>query len=669
MIKTISPTARFGPHVSLGRNGFDVLGQEFTRREVDGKHAMLIPAAHECFAHLTPKMAATLQRIALLARNPSAGTFVLLTGPTGCGKTTMAKTYCHLAGEPCVELTFSGDTTLTDFLSRTELVTDGSAPSTVGTLGAAVEAMLAGHLLLVNEINMLPPDLLSALTQVMDTRRITLSGIAEGNREIRVHDHFGIIATANPDYTGTAAIGRSLRRRFGAGLGLLPMNFLPPAEEREAVLHELGRTDRNGLANDIADSVVDRLTTLAARLREHPEQGTYLRSRISTRTLVHWVELAAGTGLPLSEVAEHAVLGAASDETTAAAMAMAKPALGTATVQPSSCLNFNLCVRPEAGQAVPIPPPAAPLADNNGDERQSASIGGIGHAPIAAEGLSCLTRTTWRAALLAQGALASSRPVMLRGPTGSGKSALARTLAHLAGRHIVELSFTGETSKSDLTAVRRLRDGATEWQRQAFLEAAANGLWVIANEYNLAYADVHSVTNGLFDQGRRITLPDGSIVRVHQDFRLIATGAAEGPGVKPLNEGVENRFGAVIRLDYPPLAEEQATLGFVAGDRIDRTALAASAELAHVSRDVLDGSSRGVTAAVFSQAPPDLAAAAAEQLALTTAELVALTQTSGTTDDFTEHYRQAVLDDASTDVQPVVMATLAAYGFGSPTTA
>jgi MoxR-like ATPase len=669
MIKTNSPTPRFGPHVSLGRNCFDVLGQEFTRRKVDGKYTTLVPAASECFAHLTPKMARTLQRIARLSRNPRTGMFVLLTGPTGCGKTTMAKTYCHLAGEPCVELTFSGDTTLTDFLSRTELVTAGAAPSTVETLGAAVEAMLAGHLLLVNEINMLPPDLLSALTQVMDTRRMTLSGITEGNREIRVHENFGIIATANPDYTGTAAMGRSLRRRFGAGLGLLPMTFLPPDEEREAVLHELGRAERNGHAKDVDDSIVDRLTTLAARLREHPEQGTYLRNRISTRTIVHWVELAAGTGLSLAEVAEHAVLGATSDDATAAALAMAKPALGTATVQPSSFLTFNLCNRPKPGQPVPIPQPPAPLADTNGNERESANIGDIGHVPIAAEGLPCLTRTTWRAALLAQGALASNRPVMLRGPTGSGKSALARTLAYLAGRHIVELSFTGETSKSDLTAVRRLRDGSTEWQRQAFLEAAANGLWVIANEYNLAYADVHSVTNGLFDQGRRITLPDGSIVHVHQDFRLIATGAADGPGVKPLNEGVENRFGAVIRLSYPPLAEEQAILGFVATDRIDRTALAAAAELAHVSRDVLDGSVHGGTATVFSQTPPDLAAAASEQLALTTAELVALAQTSGTMDDFTEHYRQAVLDDTSTDVQPVVMATLAAYGFGSPATA
>ncbi len=668
MTQTTQPRTSFGPHVSLGTETFDVLGEHFARRDSNGADAALVPDAHECFAHLTHEMARTLQRIARLAHSPRVGTFVLLTGPTGCGKTTMAKTYCHLAGEACVELTFSGDTTLTDFLSRTEVVTDGGSPSTVGTLGPAVEAMVAGQLLIVNEINMLPPDLLSALTQVMDTRRLTLSGIAEGNREVRVHERFGIVATANPDYTGTAALGRSLRRRFGAGLGLVPMTFLPPAEEREAVVHELSRAERDGAATTIDESLVNRLTILAGRLREHPEQGTQLRSRISTRTSVHWLQLGADTGLPLAEVAEHAVLGAASEAAYTAAMAMVKPALGTIRAPSALSQGGGLGNPPGAGQSAPVPPGSAPTTGRKEDGCASAGIRDIGHVPAATDGLPCLTRSTWRAALLAQGALGSGRPVMLRGPTGSGKSALARTLAHLAGQPVVELSFTGETSKADLTAVRRLRDGSTEWQRQAFLEAAAAGYWVIANEYNMAYADVHSVTNGLFDQGRRVTLPDGSVVHAHPDFRLIATGAADGPGVKPLNEGVENRFGAVIRLDYPPLAEEQAVLEFLAQERIERAALAAAVELAHVSRSILAGSGPGKADAALSQAPPDLAAAA-EQLALTTAELVALTQISEATADFVERYGHAALDDAPRHARPVLRATLAAYGLGIPTAA
>ena len=95
---------------------------------------------------------------------------------------------------------------------------------------------------------------------------------------------------------------------------------------------------------------------------------------------------------------------------------------------------------------------------------------------------------------------------------------------------------------------------------QAFLEAVLKGYVVLVNDYNLAYSDVHSLLNSLFDKGRRLTLPDGRTVTAHPRFRLVATGQPEGPGVKPLNEGVENRFGAILELAYPSSGEELAIL-------------------------------------------------------------------------------------------------------------
>ncbi|MBM4438492.1 MAG: MoxR family ATPase, partial [Actinobacteria bacterium] len=286
----------------------------------------------------------------------------------------------------------------------------------------------------------------------------------------------------------------------------------------------------------------------------------------------------------------------------------------------------------------------------------------LGRVPGPADGLPCLTRTTWTIVRLVQGALLAGRPVFLRGPTGCGKSALARTVARLWHLPVVEFSFTGETAKSDLTASRQLRGGVTEWSMQAFLEAASEGLFVIINEYNLAYPDVHSIVNGLFDKGGRLVLPDGRTVRAHPDFRLVATGYPEGPGVKPLNEAVENRFGAVLRMDYPPAAEELAVLRFVAGERVGCAALSAAVELADIGRTILAGTWDSHLRHALSKIPPDLAAAAAERVALTTAELVTLAQAGESTDEFARWYRRGVLEGAGADATRVLTAALAGYG-------
>ena len=99
--------------------------------------------------------------------------------------------------------------------------------------------MLYGKKLLINELNMLPADLMSAITSAMDTGRLLLSSTRMGNVEIALHQDFGIIATANPNYIGTSELGRPLRRRFGVGLGDMTMGFLPPDQEIDSLLVEL----------------------------------------------------------------------------------------------------------------------------------------------------------------------------------------------------------------------------------------------------------------------------------------------------------------------------------------------------------------------------------------------------------------------------------------------
>ena len=175
--------------------------------------------------------------------------------------------------------------------------------------------MLTGKKLLLNEVNIIPQDLLSVFTQALDARQVVLSGSEWGNVTVPVHPQFGVIATANPNYTGTLEIGVTWERRFGHGTGNVAMDFLPPAEEAEAIHYELRRV-----------AVLERIEAMppleactavaaaAAELRSHPELGGLMRDRVSTRSLVHWLSVCSLTGFPLAAVAVEAILTLAPPE-------------------------------------------------------------------------------------------------------------------------------------------------------------------------------------------------------------------------------------------------------------------------------------------------------------------------------------------------------------------
>ena len=62
--------------------------------------------------------------------------------------------------------------------------------------GLLVEAMRAGHWLILDELNLAPTDVLEALNRVLDDNRELF--IAETQTTVKAHPHFMLFATQNP---------------------------------------------------------------------------------------------------------------------------------------------------------------------------------------------------------------------------------------------------------------------------------------------------------------------------------------------------------------------------------------------------------------------------------------------------------------------------------------
>lgn len=692
-----------------------------------------VPAEHEIFSYVSTTMAHTLSRMAEVDAKVGQRGFVLLLGPTGCGKTTLAKTYCRLANQPCAELSFSGDTSLTDFYTRVEVVRrDDAGPSTLTVPGPAVDAMLRGKKLLINEINMLPADVLNVFSQAMDTGRLALSGTDRGNIEIEVHGDFGIIGTANPNYIGTLEIGRAMERRFGRGLGYIEVDFLPPDEEAPALKHEFERESlfrRYGI--EISLATCRQLVDCVSRLRSDSQIGKVIQGRLSTRMLLHWLQMAQITGYSLPDIADQAILTTCPADARSRAMEIISRDIGGLRLDDTSTQRLSDIRLDwpalEKGKVLPIE--KAPrlrtarhvdkkrrpvihriryqktLADGSrvligeplySQDHRRVGLGiriraydagrrqitdsdrldeistvlrnqyglnvpyKLGRRPRIDEVLPCLTASSIRALRVLEASMLIGRPAFLAGPTGSGKSTLARTYAYLTSKTTSEFSFTGETAKNDLSATRRLIDGLTRWQTQAFLEAMGRGVITIINEYNLAYPDVHSLINSLFDKGAKLSLPDGEVHHMNADSRVIATGYLEGPGVKPLNEGVENRFGALIGMDYPPIEEETALLWYLAPDS-ERESIRHCVSFVDYCRRLVAGQVDPSTMDGLSSAAKEALRQAARRAALSTAEMVAISRSCQEPGDFVRRLKAGVLEGAGEHVRTVLEPVLQQY--------
>lgn len=223
---------------------------------------------------------------------------ILLVGPTGCGKSLLAKDFFAELNTPLLRINMSDGITEDQFIGTRTLI-DGEVVFQDGVLTMAADL---GIPFLADEINGARENILMALNGLMDTGMLVIPD--DNNRVVKAKAGFMVIGTMNPpdDYAGVNEMNMATKNRFTYSI---PFDYLPFDQEVKVVMQQTGFTD-----DEMVGNIVNMANDLRRLKKEHQ-----IESDTSTRMLVQLVDELRD--LTISEAIRYVMLGRyAADERT-----------------------------------------------------------------------------------------------------------------------------------------------------------------------------------------------------------------------------------------------------------------------------------------------------------------------------------------------------------------
>ena len=147
-------------------------------------------------------------------------------------------------------------------------------------------------------------------------------------------------------------------------------------------------------------------------------------------------------------------------------------------------------------------------------------------------------------------------PILIEGPTSSGKTSSIEYLAKRTGHHFVRINNHEHTDIQEYLGsyVSDPLSGKLVFNDGLLVQALREGHWIVLDELNLAPTDVLEALNRLLDDNRELVIPETQeVVRPHPHFMLFATQNPPGlyAGRKVLSRAFRNRFLEVHFEDVP----------------------------------------------------------------------------------------------------------------------
>ncbi|KAI7427992.1 midasin, partial [Hortaea werneckii] len=422
--------------------------------------------------------------------------------------------------------------------------------------GNIVKAVRNGDWVLLDEINLASPDTLESITDLLDPSAPSLLLTEAGNIErIEAHPDFRVFAAMNPATdVGKKDLPPGIRSRFTELYVESPDKDI---KSLQSIVRSYLRTEAAAdaaIAMDVS-TLYQRVVALADdnKLVDGAGQKPHFSLRTLTRTLSFSKYIAPQCNIrrALYEGFQMSFLTFLDLESARLVQPLLEQHLFGKRGNIRAELNKALR-KPEDGRQYVQGWPGSKHWVRRGREELSDQPHYI-LTPFIRSNLENLVRAS------------STRqfPVLIQGPTSSGKTSMIEYLAGRTGHKFVRINNHEHTDLQEyLGTYVSGADGRLQFQEGILVGALREGHWIVLDELNLAPTDVLEALNRLLDDNRELLVPETQeTVRPHEDFMLFATQNPAGlyGGRKTLSRAFRNRF-LELHFDDIPVDELQEIL-------------------------------------------------------------------------------------------------------------